>query len=56
MAYDHSETRHSTLEQGQADVEAFLKRQVPPQKICLGLPFYGRSTKSSEITRSYAEP
>lgn len=36
---------HATKEAARDDVEYLLKRQVPPAKIVLGLPFFSRDTK-----------
>jgi GH18 family chitinase len=59
MAYD-APGRHSTYEFAQADVERLEKSGVPPDKICLGVPFYGRSIQDpakalpwSEIVRRF---
>jgi len=54
MAYDHP-GRHSTLAQAQADVAGFLRQGVPPQKLCLGLPFYGRGIALPDTALAYAD-
>lgn len=54
MAYDH-EGRHSTLAQAEADVTGFLRQGVPPQKLCLGLPFYGRDIAHPDTALGYAD-
>lgn len=54
MAYDHP-ARHSTFAQAQADVAGFLGQGVPPQKLCLGLPFYGRSIAHPDTALAYAD-
>jgi GH18 family chitinase len=41
MSYDH-EKEHATLEKSKKDVESFIKMGCPVEKICLGVPFYGR--------------
>ena len=54
MAYDH-EGRHSTLAQSQKDVAGFLRLGVPPRKLVLGLPFYGREIAHADAALSYAD-
>lgn len=54
MAYDHP-ARHSTFAQAQADVAGFLRQGVPPQKLRLGLPFYGRGIAHPATTLAYAD-
>jgi GH18 family chitinase len=54
MAYDH-EGRHSTLDGAKRDIELLLDRGVPPNKLLLGLPFYGRGITSADRTLTYAE-
>lgn len=54
MAYDH-EGRHSTFEQATGDIQAFLKRGAPPEKLLLGVPFYGRDVRNFAIEQTYAE-
>ncbi|MBV9864971.1 MAG: glycoside hydrolase family 18 protein [Abitibacteriaceae bacterium] len=54
MAYDH-EGQHSTFTQAAADVQKMLKQGVPRAKLCLGVPFYGRSIKNSDQSLTYAE-
>ncbi|MCS6776808.1 MAG: glycoside hydrolase family 18 protein [Chloroherpetonaceae bacterium] len=54
MSYDHP-GKHSTLAQMQKDVTDFLKAGVPANKLCPGLPFYGRSLKDWHQTLAYAE-
>lgn len=41
MAYDH-DGRHSTFEQAAEDIQVFLKRGAPSEKLLLGVPFYGQ--------------
>ncbi len=56
MAYDHDGPRHSSFEQAKADVARMLARQgVAAAKIHLGVPFYGRSTRTRGRTATYAE-
>ncbi len=54
MAYDH-EGRHSTFAQAVGDIQAFLKRGAPPEKLLLGVPFYGRSLSRWDNAFTYAE-
>ncbi|HMV28990.1 MAG TPA: glycosyl hydrolase family 18 protein [Anaerolineales bacterium] len=54
MSYDRGE-RHSTFEQSVADVEAFLEAGIPPEKLILGMPFYGRGMSSPSDTYSYEQ-
>lgn len=42
MSYDYGQ-QHSTPQQAQRDIQSFLDRKVPAEKIILGVPFYGRS-------------
>ena len=41
MSYDHS-GRHSTYDQSVSDVNNFIARGISADKLCLGIPFYGR--------------
>ena len=48
MAYDesgswspHRVIQHSSMEHAQRNIDVWLKRGVPPEKIVLGVPFYG---------------
>ncbi|MEW6752112.1 MAG: glycoside hydrolase family 18 protein [Candidatus Latescibacterota bacterium] len=54
MAYDLG-TGHSTFELAVAGVEECLARGVPACKVCLGVPFYGRSVEDAETTMTYAD-
>ncbi|MGC9393466.1 MAG: glycosyl hydrolase family 18 protein [Anaerolineae bacterium] len=54
MAYDH-EGRHSTFEQATGDIQAFIKRGAPPEKLLLGVPFYGRDVYDFSTALTYAE-
>lgn len=54
MAYDHG-GRHSTFEQAADDIQVFLKRGAPPEKLLLGVPFYGRDVQAPAIALTYAE-
>lgn len=54
MAYDH-EGRHSTFEQATDDIQAFIERGAPPEKLLLGVPFYGRDVQDFSTALTYAE-
>jgi len=54
MSYDR-DTRHATYDQAVADVELFLNLGVPPEKIILGLPFYGRVVEPPFTAYSYQD-
>lgn len=54
MAYDHP-GRHSTLESAQVEVKKLLDLGIPPQKLNLGLPFYGRKIMNRELASTYRE-
>ncbi|MBN1876029.1 MAG: glycoside hydrolase family 18 protein [Anaerolineae bacterium] len=54
MAYDH-EGRHATLEQAITDVQDFVARGVPQEKLILGVPFYGRNILHPDTALTYAE-
>lgn len=47
MAYDHDK-EHSTFEGARRDMEVLIAAKVPPAKIVIGLPFYGRNVESRE--------
>ena len=51
MSYDHPE-EHSTLKSALADINDFIKMGCPPEKINLGVPFYGRHVENRKA-RSY---
>ncbi len=54
MSYD-DEGRHSTLEQAAANIEKWRAAGIPAEKLCLGLPCYGKSiTNRSQPARTYA--
>ena len=38
-----------------ADFQAFVDAGIPPEKLVLGMPFYGRNTKPPYRVLSYAE-
>ena len=54
MAYD-ARGKHSTLEFAKTDVDRVVKKGVSPEKICLGVPFYGRSTSNANRSVIYAD-
>ena len=54
MSYD-AEGRHSTLQQAQRDISRLRRAGIPAAKICLGLPFYGRSLDKKRTAYTYAE-
>jgi GH18 family chitinase len=54
MAYD-ARGRHSTPAFAEADVARLIQRGAPPDKICLGVPFYGRGITNAEKALSYAQ-
>jgi len=52
MSYDHAYPQ-ATRDKADADVERLLDWGCPPEKIALGLPFYGRNAERS--TRTYRQ-
>ncbi|MBI1348101.1 hypothetical protein GC163_17645 [bacterium] len=54
MAYDNR-GRHSTLESAQKDVARLISLGVPPERIRLGLPLYGRGIEQGDRVLTYAE-
>jgi chitinase len=54
MSYDHA-PRHSTYEQALLDFQAFTDAGIPPEKLALGVPFYGRGVDDFNVEASYAE-
>lgn len=54
MAYDH-EGRHSTFEQATEAIQTFIERGAPPEKLLLGVPFYGRDVHDFSQAPTYAE-
>jgi chitinase len=54
MSYDHA-PRHSTYEQALLDFQVFTEAGIPPEKLVLGVPFYGRRVDDFNMEASYAE-
>lgn len=54
MSYDHP-GRHATFENAVADIEAWLARGAPPEKLLLGVPFYGRQIDNPDVATSYMQ-
>jgi GH18 family chitinase len=54
MAYDH-EGQHSTLTGAVEDVHKMLDKGVAREKLCLGVPFYGRQINGTRQDFTYAE-
>mmetsp|Transcript_39702 Transcript_39702/g.118129 ORF Transcript_39702/g.118129 Transcript_39702/m.118129 type:complete len:332 (+) Transcript_39702:3-998(+) len=53
MTYDQP-GKHSTFEFAQQTIADWAAHGLPPEKLALGVPFYGRHTKTSEA-RTYSE-
>lgn len=54
MAYD-ARGRHSTYDYAVSSVERLVKSGVPVEKICLGVPFYGRGIDGPSKSMTYEE-
>jgi chitinase len=54
MSYDRA-AKHSTFEQAVEDAQLFLDADIPPEKLILGVPFYGRNTSPPYKVLSYEE-
>jgi chitinase len=54
MAYD-ADGKHSTLDFAKKDLDRLLQRGVPAEKICLGVPFYGRKIADHGRSITYGE-
>jgi len=48
MSYDQTGKHHSSLEFGKTTVTQMVDAKLPARKMCLGLPFYGRSFKTGD--------
>ncbi|KAG1671462.1 hypothetical protein FOA52_003120 [Chlamydomonas sp. UWO 241] len=53
MTYDQP-GRHSTMEFSQKAIDDWASHSLPPEKLALGVPFYGRDTSSGH-PQTYAE-
>jgi GH18 family chitinase len=54
MSYD-AQGKHSTLRQARQDIDRLRRAGIPAGRICLGLPFYGRSLDKKRTAYTYAE-
>ncbi len=54
MSYDAA-GRHSTLAQARQDIDRLRKAGIPANRICLGVPFYGRSLDKKRTAYTYAD-
>lgn len=54
MAYDHDD-RHATFDDARSDIEKLLATGVAPEKLVLGLPFYGRNRTDRQKALTYGE-
>lgn len=53
MAYDYG-GKHSTLQHATTAVDSLIALKIPANKICLGIPFYGRQIDDRSKALSYA--
>lgn len=53
MSYDRG-SQHATYEQAEADINLFLRLGAPPEKLVLGIPFYGREMIEPYTAFTYA--
>ena len=54
MSYDRG-SQHATYEQAEADIKLFLQLGAPPEKLVLGIPFYGREMSEPYTAYTYAQ-
>jgi GH18 family chitinase len=54
MSYNHG-AKHATYYASVADTQRQLAYGAPKEKLCLGVPFYGRNMNNRRDARSYAE-
>jgi chitinase len=54
MAYDLPE-RHATVADAETALNRWLKQGVPAEKLCLGLPLYGRGITQRDRTLAYSD-
>lgn len=53
MAYDYG-GKHSTFQNATTAVDSLIAKKIPANKICLGIPFYGRQIDDRTKALSYA--
>ena len=54
MSYDNA-GEHATLEQMKKDVLVMLDQGIPREKLCIGIPFYGRQIAQPHAAMTYRE-
>ena len=54
MSYDH-DGQHSTYPQAEKDLQMFIDAGIPPEKLILGIPFYGRNIQLPDQEMAYDE-
>ncbi len=55
MAYDNTGPQHSSLDFAQSSLDYWLDRGLPPEKMVLGVPFYGRGTNARSTQLAYSK-